>query len=200
MNLQNIARDSIDIKEEDYPEILTENRELALLFFIEKLISWNFPNMDTKDFWEFLEKYDLEWLWKDDLLLFTLLIYDNSFDLTIDLVVNNEVLLNNIFSLYYLLESLVNIWTSSELRKTLKNLNLMIKETYWARWILSYIRSFMIKLQKNEDISELEMSYLMLCNWNMAVLQKKWPETIMLSFKTAEDFEATEATLQLWNI
>ncbi len=200
VNLQNIARDSADIKEEDYPEILTENKELALLFFIEKLISRDFPNMDTKVFWEFMEKYDLDWLEKDDLLLFTLLIFDNSYDLTIDLVVNNDILVNNIYAIYYLLESLVNIWTSSELRKSLKNLNIIFKETYWARWVLSYIRSFMIKLQKNEDISEQELSYLMLCNWNMAILQKKWPETIMMSFKTAEDFEATEATLQLWNI
>ena len=50
VNLQNIARDSIDIGEDDYPEILTENKELALLFFIEKLISRNFPNMDIKAF------------------------------------------------------------------------------------------------------------------------------------------------------
>ncbi len=200
VNLQNIARDSIDIGEDDYPEILTENKELALLFFIEKLISRNFPNMDIKAFWEFMEKYDLDGLGKDDLLLFTLLIFDNSYDLTIDLVVNNDILVNNIYAIYYLLESLVNIWTNSELRKSLKSLNVIFQETYWARWILSYIRSFMIKLQKSEDITEQELSYLMLCNWNMAILQKKWPETIMLSFKTAEDFEATEGTLQLWNI
>lgn len=200
VSLQNTARDSIDIKEEDYPEVLLENKELALLFFAEKLISRNFPNMNEKDFWDFIQKYNLDWLWKEDLLLFTLLIYDYSFDLTIDLVINNELLLNNIFSIYYLLESLVNIQNNSELKKTLKDLNNFFKETYDTRWFFDYIRRFMVKSFKKEDLSELEKSYILLCAWNMAVLQKKWPETIIESFIASEELGSNEATLQLWNI
>lgn len=200
VTLQNTARDSIDIKEEDYPEVLLENKELALLFFVEKLISRNFPNMNENDFWDLIEKYNLDWLAKDDLLLFTYLIYDNSFDLTIDLVINNEYLLNSIFSIYYLLESLVSIQDNSELRKTLKDLNKFFKETYETRWFFDYVRRFMVKSFKKEDLSELEKSYILLCAWNMAVLQKKWPEAIMQSFIASEESGSNEATLQLWNI
>ncbi|MDD3144774.1 MAG: hypothetical protein PHV23_01540 [Candidatus Gracilibacteria bacterium] len=200
VTLQNTARDSIDIKEEDYPEVLLENKELALLFFAEKLISRNFPNMDTKDFGDFIKKYNLGGLAKDEILLFTYLIYDSSFDLTIDLVINNEYLLNSIFSIYYLLESLVNIPNNSELRKTLKDLNKFFKETYETRGFFDYIRRFMVKSFKKEDLSELEKSYILLCAGNMAILQKKGPETIIESFIASEELGSNEATIQLGNI
>ena len=61
VTLQSQARDSIDITPELYPEVLKNNSELAAFFFIEKIVSQNFPEDITSDnFWDFCSKYRFE--------------------------------------------------------------------------------------------------------------------------------------------
>lgn len=197
--IQMIARDTEKYsKEQDYPKVIFDNSKIALLFFIEKLVSQNFEDVEYWKFWEFLEKYDLESNSSEDLVLFSMLLYDNSFDNTIDLVVNNEELSNNTLSIYYLLESILN-WEEDWVKVNLKDLNLSYREKYWSRWFISYVKSFLSKREK-EEISDEERWYINLCYAKLWVIQKKSVDYIVGNIIEAERNNSLEATMQLWDM
>ncbi|MDD3793539.1 MAG: hypothetical protein PHI37_01910 [Candidatus Gracilibacteria bacterium] len=197
--IQMIARDTEKYsKEYDYPKVIFENPKVALLFFIEKLVSQNFPDIEYGQFGEFLEKYDLESNNSEDLLLFAMLLYDNSFDNLIDLVINNEELSNNTFAIYYLLESLIN-GEQKLVRSSLKDLNLHYKEKYGTRGFISFVKGFLSKREK-EEISDEERGYIKLCYANLGIIQNKGVDYIMNNILEAEKKSSLEATMQLGNM
>ncbi|MDD2907021.1 MAG: hypothetical protein PHH98_00110 [Candidatus Gracilibacteria bacterium] len=207
VRIQELAREDLGDNEEagdnedKYPKVLYGNKEIALLFWIERMISGNFVDNLDEDFYDnLMNKYGFELLGENDACLLTILMYDKSFDFAINYILSKDLLLKNTVAIYYLLEAFVNYDDKKYLKDLIKTINEDIKESSGARGIFDYIRRFIVSRFKKEDISDEEKSYLLMCSGNLSLLQNKGGKTVLANFQEADKYESVEAINQVGNI
>lgn len=199
VNMQNLARLEITNEEKNQPKILSENSQISLFFLIEKFLSNNYLNISDKELSDILLNYDFSNLSEENSLLYIMILSDKSYDLTIETIINSPILVKNVFAIYFLLIWLINISDEKLRNEKLKKLNLHFKQHYDSKSFINYIRKFLYIQNKREDISNIELGYILLINSNVAILQNKSDETVLQNLYHAEDsFKSDEATIKIW--
>lgn len=180
--IQFIARDTEKYNtDEDYPQIIFTNPQLALLFCIEKLISTDFYSFTKWDFLLTLTKYGLEDNSQENLVLFSMLLYEEFFEYFIVLISNNKDLINNTFVIYYFLDA-VSTWKTQTDQKT-----------------LSHIKTFLSQ-REQEQITDIEIWYIKM-SYSILLYMEKWSiEDLVQNITEAEQNHSLEATIELANI
>lgn len=201
VRIQELAREDLWDNDDKYPKVLFENKEIALLFWIERMISWNIlDNLDLDFYNNLMDKYGFESLDENDACLLAVIMYDKSFDFAINYIISSDLLSKNVYTIYYLLEAFVNYDDKKYLKALIKTINQDIRERWIARGLFDYIRKFIVSRFKKENISDEERSYLLMCSWNLALLQKKWWNIVLANFQEADRYESVEAINQVWSI
>lgn len=143
---------------QEIPKIINLQPELAILYFIEKIICCDFGFfLENSTFSNFCEKYDFPKLNETATLSFLVILFNFSKDLTIDFIINSDFLMQNIFSIYYLLESL-NSLEKEEAQKLIIKINEYLDhETFF-----NYLDNFLNEKLSSKNLTDLEKEYCLL--------------------------------------
>lgn len=187
------------LKHEEYPKMLREYPDIALLFWVEKMLSGQFPTEKPEEAEALVQLYWLAKLWSNDALLFGSLMIDISPAYAISYLAFQPHLLNIPEGIYVITEAL-RLLDPKTRQITIGNLHTIAQEEYGARWFFEHISVLFTGIDKDNPTPE-ETEFMLLSRGHMAVLQRKWKQTSFLNFQLAgEEFSSIEWLLQAGDI
>lgn len=180
---------------EQYPESLMEYPDIALLFWMQKLIALQFPTNDPDEIEEIVQSY---WLNQVDIinaLTFGVLLFDASIEYAMSYIADYPNMLDVPMALYVITEGLRSMDKKSR-NASIKDLHAIVKEEYGARGFFDHIRYTFDEIYKN-DPSDSDVTDMLLTRGNLTILQNKERTQAILAFHTAwEEFGSLEWLMQ----
>ncbi len=184
-----------DFSPEKYPKVLRDYPDIALLFWMEKMIAWQFPTDDPDEIEKIVQLYALDKVNIQDALIFWSLLFDVSIEYSLWFLVDYPNMLDVPEAIYIVTE-----WLRSMDKKTRKmaiqDLHSLAKERYGARGFFEHIRYTFSDIYKN-DPSDEEIASMLLSSGNIVILQNKKRVQAILNFQIAgEQFGSVEGLVQ----
>lgn len=197
--IQCLARNP-HITPEKYPKVLEQYEDIALVFFVEKMIAWQFPYGDFENIDSLVKKYHLNEVRLDDATLFAFLLFNVSPEYSLEFVIANPYLLNVPSVVYLALECVRQI--DEEFRDSaMRDLDAIVDEEFWVASFDKFVSGMHDDFTQHEDeVRSWDMSYMFLSRWNMEIIS--WREKdessdeVLLNFLTASELEWIEWLLQ----
>ncbi len=197
-HIQNIAIYP-DIDKKDYPDGIKTYPDIALLFWIEKILAEQFPTNYPEDIEWIIQEYRLTELNITQSLLLGTLLFDISREYAISFLANYPNMLNVPEAVYTITEWL-RYMGPKERKIAIKDLHVVAQQDYDARGFFEHLRFIFRDIIKTQNPTETDMGEILLVSGNMAILQKKWVETSLLHFQTAwDDYNSLTWLLQAGN-
>ncbi len=187
----------------EIPQGIFENPQIAVYFWIEKILCSNLPVKDIEWLEKLIEFYWLNLPWElsyDEALAFWTFLWYANVDVAIKYFLSFPDLLENPHTIYNLLEWIREM-TRNEWKKVIKDLNKYFQKEHKARWFFDFINKTFSKLNSMWDDLPVEYDeYMMLCLWDVSILKWEWIEKSKLYFKAAVQYGSVEAMIQLWDL
>lgn len=203
-HMQNLAIDP-NISSQEYPKVLQEYPDIALLFWVEKIIAWQFLIDDLEEIENIVQEYSLDQVSALYALIFGSFIFDISVEYSIGYLAEYPNMLDNPEAIYIITEWLRLIDKKSR-KMIIKDLNALIKESYGARGFFEHIRRTFSDIYGG-DPSDEDIESMLLSSGNLVILQNKERTQAILNFQTAwEEYssigwlmQAGDSYEDMWN-
>lgn len=184
-HIQNIAIHP-DIIEKNYPEAIRAYPDIALLFWIEKMLAEQFPVSHPEDIESIIQEYRLTELDITQSLLLGTLLFDISREYAISFLADYPNMLNVPEALYTITEWL-RYMDPKDRKITISDLHAIAKQDYEARGFFDHVRFIFGDIIKTQNPTEKDIAEILLVSGNIAILQKKGTDVFLLNFQTAGD-------------
>jgi hypothetical protein len=183
------------IKPQQYPEALWNYPDIALLFWMQKIISWQFPTNNPEEIDKIVQQYSLDRVNISNALLFGALLFGISIEYAVWFIADFPNLLDEPRALYIVTEGLRSM-DKKDRNIAIRDLHDLARERYDARGFFDHIRHAFGDIYKHEP-SEEDTSDMLLTRGNMVILQNKERVQALLNFHIAwSEFGSLEGLLQ----
>ncbi len=169
--------------------VFLEYPDIALLFFLEKIILWQdlFSEEETMEW--FIEKYNLNSLILLDALLFSWILYESGeYDNAIEYMMNVPWILDVPQVLYMIAECIRYMDDEENPDKILGELDIICQEEYDAKSFSEHISNVTQDIFESKDPSDEEISYILMAHANMQIIQEWDPHEVVTELNLAWEY------------
>ena len=198
--IQIFARD-LEFKLETYNELFRNNRDIALLFWVEKIMHWWLSDENTEpDMNDIISGYHLDQLGPSDTLLFAAFLseWESQYEIAIELAINTPGILDLPQALSFITDA-VSYLDPAERVDIIKELNRLSRREYAAGDFFKHINHLWIDVIEdptatNDDISSILLAKAegLLIRWNI--------ESSIDHFHKASEYETVKSYIKIGDI
>lgn len=194
-HIQLLANDDPDLEDELVPPALKDYSDIALLYWIQRIISKAFPTNDFDEIDNIVIDYSLHKENISNALLFGSLIYEVLIEYSLQFLTEYPNMLDIPEALYLITEILRSI-DRVDSKQGIRELDILVKQDYNAPGFFEHIRHTFERIYQS-DPSDKDIEYMLLTNWNIIILQDKDRTQAIHNFETAgKMYGSVEGLLQ----
>lgn len=194
-HLQVLANDDPDLEDELVPLALKDYSDIALLYWIQRIISKTFPTIDFDEIDNIVIDYSLHKENISNALLFGSMIYEVLIEYSLQFLTEYPNMLDIPEALYLITEILRSI-DRVDSKEEIRKLDILVKQHYNAPGFFDHIRNTFERIYQS-DPSDEDIEYMLLTNWNIVILQDKDRTQAIQNFETAgKMYGSVEGLLQ----
>lgn len=160
-----------DIKEKYYPVALNQYGDIAIFFWVEKIMAGLFPE-DPEEMEEIVKKYWLNQGSIEDTLLIWGLLFDVSPSFSISFLAEYPNMLDVPEALYLITEWLRQ-FSYSERKNAIKDLHQMTREKYGTRGFFDSTIMITQDILQDSKANDEEMAFALMTEANISILKEK---------------------------
>lgn len=192
-HIQNIAMNGA-ITPDLYPEVLLEYPDIAFLFWVEKLLSLQFPTNDPEEIAKIVEEYSLDKCHIQNAFLLVTLLSEISSEYSIWFLMNQNEMLNEPKGISLITE-LIRHFDPETQKEFLQDLHETARNNYDAEDFFEHTELIFWDIRENNPKKEEEQDML-LAEGNILLLQDAEKSRAIEKFKQASDIDSVMGMLE----